>query len=286
MHRCINCRARSDAHQNALLPRRRLTGLIGRLTGDLHDFVVNAGIQHGRHKVCADALQGMGAGLAARQQRRSFGLYRHHLHGRIFPLEVLAGAGDGAAGAHTCHEKIHLPVGVLPNLSAGSGQMSGGVGGIVKLCRDKAAGDFFCQFLSLFVSTCHALGTGCEYHFCAIGPHQHLPLHAHGVGHDDDGAVATGGGDDCQTDAGGAGSGLDDGCPLFQQALFFGVQHHLQGHAVLDAAAGIAFFQLDQQPCLQIFSLFHAAKLQKRGLADQLIYRCIYFHKEIPPLPY
>ena len=158
--------------------------------------------------------------------------------------------------------------------------MGGRVGRIVKLCRDKAAGDSLCQFLGLFICPHHALCAGGQHHLRTISLHQHLPLHAHRVGHDDNGAIASGSGDDRQTDAGGAGGGFDDGSPLFQQPLFFGIQHHLQSHAILDAAAGITFFQLDQQPRLQVFGLFHAAKLQKRGLTDELVYRSIYFHKE------
>ena len=89
--------------------------------------------------------------------------------------------------------------------------MGHGVGGILKLTGDEAAGCRLGDLFRLGDGTGHALGAGGQYHFRAVGGHQFLAFDAHGVGHDDDAFVAPQGGHQGKSDAGIAGGRLNDG---------------------------------------------------------------------------
>ena len=161
----------------------------------------------------------VGSGHAGGQHRRAFRLHRRHPDGGVPGLQILPHAGDGAAGADACHEPVHLPAGILPDLRPSGVKVGLGVGGVNELAGDEAAGDLPASSSALAMAPPHALGPLGEHQLRAIGLHQLAALHAHGFRHDDDHPIAPGGGHGCQADAGVAGGGLDDDAVLMQQAL-------------------------------------------------------------------
>ena len=82
------------------------------LVGDGDYLVIHLGIQHVRHEARADALYLVRSGDAGGQHRGSRRLHRDDLHAGHFLLEVLADAGDRAAGADAGHEVINRAVGI------------------------------------------------------------------------------------------------------------------------------------------------------------------------------
>ena len=156
------------------------------LVDDGDDLVIDLGVQHLGHEARADALNLVGPGHTGGQHRRAFRLHRRHPDGGVPGLQILPHAGDGAAGAHTGHEPIHLPVGILPDLRPGGLKVGLGVGGVDELAGDEAAGNLPGQLLGLGNGPPHALGPLSEHQLRTIGLHQLAALHAHGFRHDDD----------------------------------------------------------------------------------------------------
>ena len=105
----------------------------------------------------------------------------------------------------------------------------------------------------------------------AVGFHQLTALDGHGLGHDDDNAVAARGCDRGQADAGIAGGRLNDDGAGLQLAGGFGVVDHRLCDAVLDGAGGIEVFQLGENLGLQAQFLFDMCELEQRSLADELV---------------
>ena len=132
----------------------------------------------------------MCTGSALAQHGGGGGLHSHHLDIGILALEVLANAGHGAAGANACHKDIYLTIGILPDLGAGGLDVCLRVGGVHELAGDKGIGNLLCQLIGLGNGTLHALGTLAQHQLCTVGLHQLAALHAHGLGHHDDDAVA------------------------------------------------------------------------------------------------
>ena len=149
--------------------------------------------------------------------------------------------------------------------------MGGSVGGVIELVGDEAARDLRRQLPGLLDGRGHALAAGGQHQLCAVGAHEHPPLQTHGIGHDDDGPVASRRRHQGKADAGVAGGGLDDGGAGLQDAFFLGVVDHGQTHPVLDGTGGVEVFQLRQQPGLQAQILLHMGQLQQRGGTDQLL---------------
>ena len=152
--------------------------------------------------------------------------------------------------------------------------MNGGVSGVYKLTGNEAVRDLLGQLVSLGDGTLHALGTIGEHQLRAIGLHQLTALHAHGFGHDDDDAIAPGGGYGGQADTGVAGGGLNDDGAGLQQPLLLGIVDHGLGDTVLYASGGVKVFQLAQNLGLQALGLLNMYQLQQGSLTDQLICRC------------
>ena len=121
-----------------------------------------------------------------------------------------------------------------------------GVGGVDELPGYEAARNLLGQLVSLGDGALHALGALGEHQLRAVGLHQLTALHGHGLRHDDDDAVAPGGGHGGQAD-------------------------HRLGDAVLYAAGGVEVFQLGQDLSLQVVGLFNVGQLQQGGVADELI---------------
>ena len=243
----------------------------GVLVGHGDDFIVDLGVQHIGDKACADALDLVCTGSALAQDRGGGGLHSHDLDIRVLALQVLANTGHSATGADACHKEIDLAVGVIPDLGAGGGNMSLGVGGVDELTGDECVGNLLCQLIGLGNGTFHALGTLAQDQLRAIGFHQLAALHAHSLGHDNDDAVALGSRHGSQADAGVAGGGLDDDGTRFELAGSLGVVDHGLGNAVLDGTGRVEILQLGQDLGRQVFLCFNVGQLQQRSVADQLI---------------
>ena len=213
----------------------------------------------------------MRTGGTLAQHRGGGRLDGNDLDGGVLALQVLANAGHGAAGADTCNKDIDLAVGVLPDLGAGGALVGVGVGRVHKLAGHKAVGNLLRQLVSLGDSALHALGTVGQHQLGTVGLHQLAALHAHRLRHDDDDAVAAGGGDGCQADAGVAGGWLNDDGTGLQFAGGLGVIDHRLGNAVLDGTGGVEIFQLGQDLGVQSFGGFNVGEFQQGGAADQLV---------------
>ena len=257
----------------------------GILVGHGDDLIVDLGIQHIGHKACADALDLMGTGRALAQHRGGSRLHGHHLDGGVLALEILAHAGHRAAGANACHKDVHLAVGIVPDLRAGRLNVSLGVGRVDELAGDKGIGNLLGQLIGLGNGTFHALGTLAQNQLRTVGFHQLAALHAHGLRHHDDDAVALGGSHSSQADAGVAGSRLNDHGAGLELAGGLGIVDHLLGNAVLDGTGRVEVFQLCQHSGFQVSFLFNVGQLQQRSVADQLVCgRVNLAHKFILPL--
>ena len=140
---------------------------------------------------------------------------------------------------------------------------------------DEAVRNFRRQLVRLGNRALHALRAVAEHQLRAIRLHQLAALDAHRLRHHDDDAVAAGGGDGSQADAGVAGGRLDDDGVALQLAARLGVIKNGLGDTILDGACGVEVFELGEELSLELFSLFDVGQFEKRGLADQLVRRSV-----------
>src|SRR5206468_3977131 len=71
--------------------------------------------------------------------------HRHDSNTRVLPLQYLADAGDGSAGAHAGDEHVHLAVRVFPDFAGGRLAMGLRVGGVAELVQRDCPGDLVPQ---------------------------------------------------------------------------------------------------------------------------------------------
>ena len=229
----------------------------------------------------------MGARRALAQHGRGSGLNSNHLYLGVLALQIFAGAGNGAAGAHACHKNIHLAIGILPDLRPRGGLVGSGIGRVHKLAGNKGAGGNCGQLLGLGDSALHALCAIAQHQLGAVCLHQLAALNAHGFGHYNDNAIAPGCCHAGQANARVAAGGLNDHTARLQQALGLGIIDHGLGHTILHRTGGIKIFQLGQQSGLQVFLLFDMRQFQQRGFSDQLVSGCVNIaHGAFPPFFY
>ena len=252
-----------------------LAGCKSVLIGHGDDLIIDLGVQHIGDKACADALNLVGTCMAFAEDGRILRLHGNDLHTGLLALEILAHAGQGAAGTDAGHEHVYSAVRILPDLRAGGFKVGLGVGGVYKLAGNEAVGNLLGQLICLGNGTLHALGALGEHQLRAIGLHQLAALHAHGIRHDDDDAVAPCRCHGRKTDAGIAGGRLNNDGAGLQSASCFCVVDHGLGDPVLYGTGGVEVFQLYQNLGLQFLSLFNMGQLQQRGLANQLVSGCI-----------
>ena len=265
--------AGGDAGKDSLGAAQLPGGGVGLCLGDGEDLVIDAGIEDAGDKVGADALQTVGTGISLAQQGGGGGLHGDDLNIGLLASEISAGSGDGAAGTHTGHENVHLAVGIFPNLGAGGLEVGVGVGRVVELIGDPRAGDGVGQLLCLFDGGEHAAGAGGQHQLCAVGGHELLAFDAHGVGHDDDAAVAPLGADRRKADAGVAGGGLNNRGAGADDTALLGVIEHGLGHPIFGRAAGVSGLQLYEQTAAEIVGCLHAAQPQQGRAADERLGR-------------
>ena len=211
----------------------------------------------------------MRASLAFRQDRRGSRLDSNDLDIRILCLQVLAGAGNGAAGANASNKDINLALGLLPDFRTGGVIMHLRVGRIDELTQNHCVLDGLFQFLRLCNRALHAGGTGCQNDFCAISSNQLAALNGHGFRHGQDDMIALCGTNGSQTNARVAGGRLDDGCTRLQNALCLCVRDHCVCNTILDASCRIEVLQLCNDFCVQVVCLFKIYQFQQRRIADQ-----------------
>ena len=210
----------------------------------------------------------MRARRALAEHRRGRGLDRDDLHVGLLLFQILADARHGAAGADAGDEDVHRAVGILPDLRARVGLVRRGVRGVDELAGDEAVRDLGGELIRLGDRALHALRALGEHELGAVRLHELAALDGHGLGHDDDDAIAARRRDRRQTDAGVAAGGLDDDGVRLQDALRLGLVDHRLGDAVLDRAGGVEVLQLREQLRLKAELLFNMGELQQRGAAD------------------
>jgi hypothetical protein len=96
-------------------------------------------------------------------------------------------------------------------------------------------------------------------------------LARHLVGHDEDRAVALARGDERKADAGVAGRRLDDRAAFLQAPVRLGGLDHGAGGPVLDRAARVLRFELEEEPAR---AGVEAGDLDERGLPDEVEDAC------------
>ena len=243
------------------------SGFEGVVIADLNHFVVHAGVQNGRDKTGANALNRVRAFRAARQHRRGLRLDGDNLHPRFFGFQHFAHAGDGAASAHARDKNIHLAIGVGPDFFGGGGAVNGRVGRVFKLLRNQIARVGFGQCLGLGDGAAHALGARRQDQLGAVGAQQLATLAAHGFRHHDGAAVAARGAHHGQTNAGVTRGRLqNNGVRANLAGGFSGIKHG-HGDAIFDAVAGVEELQFGHHSGLGTSG--EAIQANQRGIANQ-----------------
>ena len=208
------------------------------------------------------------AGLAVKDGG-GLGFYGDDLHVGVLLLQKLTGARDGATGAYASHEDIDLAVGGTPDLGTCGGVVDSGVGSVLELLEDDAAGDAVAQGFSSSDGTFHAVLTRCETYLGAIGFHEVAALYAHGLRHCEDEVVALDGADEGEAYACVAAGRLDDGGAGLEDAVSLSILDHGQRDTVFDAAAGVEELHLSDDGGGEALSLGIFVELQQRSVAHE-----------------
>src|SRR5262249_23099184 len=203
--------AAADADEQPFFAGQAAGDLDGVVVRDLQDVVYQCGLQHGGDEARADALNLGGASLATGEHGGGGRLDSDGAEVRLARLKDLGDAGKGATSADTRDEHVYLAVGIAPQLLGGGGTVDSGIGWILELLRNPGARRLGGDLLGAGNGARHALCGGSQHHLGAQPAQHHAALHAHGLGHDEDAAVATGCRDPRQADASVAAGRLDDG---------------------------------------------------------------------------
>jgi hypothetical protein len=133
-----------------------------------------------------------------------------------------------------------------------------------------------------FVRACdgsgHPLGPVGQNKLGTVCLHEQATFDGHGFGHGDDQAIPAGSSHRSQTDAGIAGSGLDNGAARLQATVRLGLVDHGLRDAVLHRTRRVHAFQLGDDAGVQPVRLLDARKLEQRGVSDQLVDGCVDGH--------
>ena len=136
---------------------------------------------------------------------------------------------------------------------------------IGELAENHAA-SLFGEFVGRIKGSLHALRAGREHNLGAKSGYEFAALDAHGFRHGQNGLESHGPGGQGDADAHVAAGGLKNGAPGLQGAVAESAADEVQGHTVLDGAAGIAAFELHENVAGQIG--VQGREMQQRGIAD------------------
>ena len=182
--------------------------------------------------------------------------------------EIAAKAGERAAGADAHHHRVDIAVELGQDFRAGGGFMRQRIGRVGELVGIEGAGqlrgDLLGHVLVIFGMALADVGAR-HAHLGAQSAQMLDFLARHLVGHDEDDAVALGDADLGEAEPGVAGGGLDNGAATLQPAILLGRSDHRQRDAILDRAAGVLAFELDEQPALAGIEF---GKLDDGGLVE------------------
>ena len=217
-------------------------------------------------KFGADALDLVRAGGALRQQRRVGGLDGDDLRAGDALLQHLADTGDRAARADAGDEVVDLAVGVADDLLGRGLAVDARVRLVLELLGEDGARDLGDELLGLGDRALHSAGRIGEHELGAVRLQQQAALDRHRRRHREDDAVAAGGADHGERDAGVAARGLDDGAAGLQQARRLGGIDDRDAQSVLDARGGVVELELRQDVAFDAFG--HAVEAHQRGVAE------------------
>ncbi len=163
--------------------------------------------------------------------------------------------------------------------SAGAGgrAVDGGVRGVRELPGDDALRRGARELLGRADGARHALGARREHELGAVGAHEAPALDAHGLGHDDDRAVAAHGRERGERHAGVARGGLDDGVAVVAADAPRGlrvVEHGARG-AVLGGAGGVGALELDDHARGEVVGALDVRELHEGSASDAFFVRGI-----------
>ena len=240
------------------------------LVCDTNNFVVNLGVEYIRNEAGADTLNLMRAALAGGQYRGGIRLNSYYLDIRVLILQVLAGAGYGAAGAYACNEDVNLVTGLLPDLGTGGCVVRSRVCRVYELTGDEAVRGLLSQLVCLCNRTGHTLRAFGQNQLSAVCLQHVAAFNAHGFRHGEDDAVAAGSCNCCQTDAGVAGGRLDNGCARLECTGLLGLVDHGVCDTILNGTGRIKVLQLCENLCISASLSCKLFSRIQRGVADQV----------------
>src|SRR5215213_2470582 len=221
-------RARRDAAEDALFACEAARHFQRIVVINSHHAVNDRWVVIARNEACADALNLVRAGLAARKHRRRRGLDGddQHVFARTLAQD-LPDASNRAARADAGDESIYASVRIFPNLFGGSAAMNFRIRGVIELSGRPTVFRLFGNVRGPLDRALHAFGTGCEHNLRAEGGQHAATLDRDGLRHRDDELVALDGGGESERDARVAGGRLDDDrlAGLDQPVALGGVDH-------------------------------------------------------------
>ena len=139
---------------------------------------------------------------------------------------------------------------------------------VLELLREHGAGGLRGDLLGARDGALHALAARGEHELGAVGAQQRAALLAHGLGHGDHDAVAAGGADHRERDAGVAARALDDGAAGLQRARRLGRVDDADAEAVLHARGGVVELELGEDG--RLGAVGHAVQPHERRATEDL----------------
>ncbi|MCY1346312.1 hypothetical protein D9M69_323950 [compost metagenome] len=241
--------------------------------------VAHAGeVGDGRDEILADALhrpgtrRAQGAGTGIFGDHRADRVGQDELQLRLHALEEAGQPGEGAAGADAADDGVQVVSGLCPDFRRGAALVGQRVGRVVELVGEERIGNVPRQprgdVLVVLRVALADVGAG-DVHLGAHCLQVQDLLGGHLVRHHQHHPVALGAADQRQAEAGVAGGGLDYGAAGLQSAVALGGLDHRHADAVLDGAAGVLRFELEEQGA---GTGIEAGDPDQRSVADQVEY--------------
>mmetsp|Transcript_54588 Transcript_54588/g.171408 ORF Transcript_54588/g.171408 Transcript_54588/m.171408 type:complete len:457 (-) Transcript_54588:91-1461(-) len=276
--------AAAAADEQALVPDDGAHGREGLVVVRLHPVVRDLPVEHRGDEVVADALHLVGrqpllAGARGAvvqavglREDAAVGVHGHDLHAGDLLLQLLRGAGDGAAGARGHDHVVQLPADLLHDL----------LGRAVVVRERVARVDVLVQHVAVELlrqpgrqEDVGVLGVprglrGRAQDLGAEALHGVHLLPRHLLRQADDHLVALEGGRQGEPDARVAAGGLDQHVPGLDPAALLRLLDHALADAVLDGAAGVEELHLGEQLALDVEELGEARHADHGREADQV----------------